>query len=479
MSVLSSSVPKIPVALLDALEADIGTLLVDDDVTRVHLRSGGFRVCRRGRWETLDAKALSVFDALKSLFVLADKERDQDVDDDVTLRFDLAAGGMLFAEREHQVEQKARSDDEDRPIFVVVVLEQRRVRLLKELVQEGFLDEQSKLEILQAVSGGAHFFVLGPSAPGASRLLWSLVAELETAFSFGAQNTLGLPHVLPVASVDKGVELELDASVVLELEPAKVISALTSLRRHGLFASVPIRSVVGLDALIEDGSFAVFFNAVVAVVGLGPNGAPRLVELHLPQTSMNTVPQKNPQDVAAWETTPNNPLQGAGSKIRPAPVVVEERTFLEEPRSSFKEDLALDLPPLLPLPDAPPADWDAPPPSLDTLHAAGEAGEMVGNDVLNMHKDSLEPDAESKQKTTDFASTLAAVRERPGFKPRRPTEHPQSAKLKADPFGGLSLEPPFDSESNGPDDEDTSSSFEESLIQNTFGKSSQKDESAS
>lgn|GEM_PF-2101229 len=412
-----------PSTLREALDVDVGSLLLDADVSRIVVRGDvdGLRVCRRGRYETLDAKAQSLVDAARSWLALHPAQA-----------FQLTNGVVRVAGRE------------DAPV-VVVDLDVRRAQPLSDLVQEGLLDDGSRLTLLQALSSGMHVVVVGPHRTGAQRLKWAVAHDVaSTMVVASSASAANVDAALHLAAVGDAAVLDVDVWVA-DAKNADALQATFDAVPCPVVAALPLRHAQQLTArasVDDDGDasssaapFCDAHHALVAVVGHGPTGGPRLLELQLPASMAAE---------AAPPMTSTTMAPPSVVAVPPPAPVLSERIEVPPPQTTSVGlgEQNYELPPLLPLPDAPPADWDD-----DDDEADAPLGEV--------------PTAPSPKAKSAFAEKLSEVQSRPAFRPRPPGEHPQSDalrqqvgdvpaaekaakddKLPPDPFGGLSFEPP-------------------------------------
>lgn len=383
--------PVAPAAVDDAVEAALGALLRDRDVSEVHCLEGGFlQVLRRGRRERLDAVLEGpLFDLVRDLV----RERVREPTEEhrtITLR--LRGGHRLSAapclDGRHALRVvKAPTLDVD----------------LTALADEGLVPPGMPAELAAAAAQGG-VLVLGASRAGRQRLACAVARAAQRSLAFAAvgERTAQLfpsPAGVDVAAQARAADaLGFDALFALELEPQDCLQLLHTGPALPLVASVRAPTPDALGHALGDAS-AGALATLVCVVGVGPDGRPQLVEVH------GAVDASGHADAASAPPTP----AAATSRLGP----------LATPATS--SDARDELPALGALPSA----WASDAPDDDP-----------GWELAGLAGDAPAPTPGS------FDAALARQAARPPFSPRAPRPHPQAAALAGNPFGGLTFEPP-------------------------------------
>lgn len=411
-------------AVEEAAEQTLGALLRDRDVSELDGLEGGLlQVVRRGRRQRLESFLEGpLFAVLREVLESPSSSRGM-----VCLRLrsghELRCGTLLDGRLALRL-LKA-------PVFDVQ---------LESLEEEGLLPPGIGAELLAGVLGGAGLLTLGSSRAGRQRLIIAIARAAQArAVVFGIGD--GLSGLLPVPSGDGGdlVERARDAaSLGADLLCALEVSAGELHALVGAGVGIPILASVraaSMDALAAalHGVPIVAAAAQSAVLCNGPDGAPRLLELHTPprEEGADDGGLARSELSSAGDPGLDGPRGASRDALDAALAVPREISALRErPRGAATvvvEDVSTStLPHIVDVP----AGWasDAPDddPGWELAGASKEAVPAPGS----------------------FDAALAAQKRRPSFAPRPPQPHPQTAELKehgvpgGDPFGGLTFEPP-------------------------------------
>lgn len=422
-----------------AVDVALGALLRDRDVSELGSLEGGMlQVMRRGRRERLDSilegPLFSLLrDALEAAGVGAG-----------VLRLRLRGG--------HELTCAALVDGRLALRLVKAPSLEARLELL---VEEGLLPPGIPEELVAAVLAGGSVLVLGPSRAGRQRLATAVVRALQVRLAFFGL-TDGLGAVLPVPRAHGDVveracdamALGADALCALELSSADLARLARTPPGVPLVASVAASTMDAVVAALA-GTSVTALAALSAVVGQGPEGQPRLLELHGgpgegAATGGGASERDDLDEPTSKELAGVRSLEGAAARdraftggARGEPPSPREVSGLR-PRPGAASAIVADDPGLPRLDDLPAA-WASDAPDDDP------GWELAGIPTS-------EPPVPGS-----FDAALAAQKQRPSFAPRPPQAHPQSGNLKVpasaaslatrrglggDPFGGLTFEPP-------------------------------------
>ncbi len=383
---------ELPRRLAEALAA----LLSDPDIDWIRGTGRALRVSRRGQREALAAE-------LDDDLVAALRERahagaaDVALPDGYTLRAVCTPAGTVH--------------------FVAFC--RPRPRTMMELVEAGAVAGDVATALMNALLAGRPILISGPHRAGRGLLrgaLWTEATQraectdLDGPDAWGPDRTRALEHAVAL-----GVDM-----VFVRCRGPEAARWLRA-------GPVVVLDVEGLDADTRRG-LAAQFDAVWARCGHAPTGG---LEVALPDEGA-----RPPAPVLA-------PVMLAPPVAGPAPAAAA----LVPSRARPEPEPDADLPPLVPLPEGPPSGWAT---DDDT---AGPGWELSDGPGPALPAEALDVPVDPSQGGGggDFASALAAVKDRPTFVPKRPAAHPQTRALREqsaapddapDPLGGLTLEPP-------------------------------------
>ncbi len=415
-----------PAEIDAAVDAAVGALLLDHDVTEILALEGGFlEVLRRGRRERLDV----VLEG--PLFALLREAGAEHALVRLKLRGgqQLVSGPLVDGRTALRIEKGAPLD-----------------ATLDALAQEGMLPAGVGAELVAAVLEGAGLLVLGPSRTARQRCVAAVVRALQGSVAWlGCTDALAplvpVPLERDAAVVDKAraaVSLGADAVCGLELHAADVADVARASLGLPLVCSVQASSMEALAAAL--GMPVGAAAGTSAVIGLGPDGRPRLVELHGPARAADHDDEAPTPGAAATAAPPLGATvapavsavvtaagRGIPGAFSGAPAPAEVSGLRQRPPGGDVVDEP--LPPLGELPHG----WASDAPDDDPGWELGDTG--------------APPPAGS------FDAALQSTKSRPSFAPRPPPAHPQARALRADaageragavadPFGGLTFEPP-------------------------------------
>ncbi|MCC7071282.1 MAG: hypothetical protein IT383_08165 [Deltaproteobacteria bacterium] len=375
--------PAAPAAIDDAVEAALGALLRDRDVGELQCLEGGFlQVLRRGRRERLDA----VLEG--PLFGLV---RDHGAERQlIALR--LRGGHQLWA----------GPCVDGRCALRVLKAPQLDVEL-DALADEGMLPPGLSTELAAAAAQGG-VLVLGASRAGRQRLACAVARTAQRALAFAAVGERTAPLFPCPAGADVAAQahaadaLGFDALFALELTPAACAQLMQAGAALPLVASVRAPSTEAMSHALA-GAPLDALAALVCVVGVGPDGRPRLMEMH-------------------GAADPGGPADASGAPAAAPRLALGRAPSAPPSGASAPGD---ELPPLA----VPPSTW-----------ASDEPDDDPGWELAGLPADAAAPAPGS------FDAALARQSARPPFAPRAPRPHPQAAALAGNPFGGLTFEPP-------------------------------------
>lgn len=469
------------------LREDFGPLLADDDVSAAHIGpDGSLTLTRRGQAEAIEAKATDLVQAA----LAACKEG--------PLRSWLSGEQPALAD--------ARISAARAGSGVHIHLEKRaRARLpLSRLEEVGMLPPGFLQEMMADISGGGGLLALGPSQYAAHQLVVAsadavarfaptfvlsgrAVDEGRTDLVTGQEVALGLPPYLPseAAAVALHPAPEAESLVAAAWESvavgARYLVAVDLAKEELsalLDAELPLVLLAHLRAPSFDASRLSESHAVsvCCTMGFDPRGAPRLAMCIRDGVEPAMATRADSQIGMTQATAHPRPATSTGA---PAPALPTAMPASNASAPLSQEGLAAppmqapgggpELPPLQPLGPAPPSDWMSDAPEMDPGWDVKSESDLAlghlrqpttGEDALEPKpratsseaSGSPNPDAPpstdvpeenaSLASPSAFAQTLKNVAKRPPFKPAKPSEHPQAKKLREDPFGGLTFEPP-------------------------------------
>ncbi len=418
-----------------AVDGALAALLADKDVAEVTAVEGGLiEVLRRGRRERLQALLEGpLFELLRERG--ADQRR---------YAARLPGGARLIA---------APLVD-GRVALAIAKAPPTDVRL-EHLVEEGLLPPGIDAELVAAVREGGGVGVVGPARAAKVRVAVALARALSTSLRVVSLSADAPAGCLPSPAgdiqdstgggieggVEGGIEgsiearawlaVQLGADVMLALDVSAADAAVLgrAVLPVPVVAVVRCASMAALQLALGDVPVRAVF-ALCAVIGLGPDGRPRLVEVH---GSVGDAPALAP-------TTPTHaatpaPLHAA----RPASMT--PASMAPATTAASTQPVTVDMLPSLG--DAPPADWassdadDDPGWELGTLSASGDAVTSSSS-------------ASSTRRGSFDAALEKSATKRAPFQPRPPQPHPQARALDnrsgaaraLTGTGGLTFEPP-------------------------------------
>lgn len=397
----------------DAVEQGLGALLSDRDVGEVASLEGGMlQVVRRGRRQRLDARLEGplfalLHDALAASIPVGATASDA-AQGSSTLRMRLRGGHVLTC--------AALADGR----LALRVVRAPVVEVsLDDLVQEGLLPAEIPHELVAAARAGTGVLVLGTSRSGRQRVLVALARAVQDRYAlFGLTDELSalLPVPLPrgagiTARALAAAALGADALCALDLAATDVAALAQLCPGPPLLASVAAPTVDALEGALEGVPRAAVAGHI-AVVGHGPDGEPRLLEMHGPPVLSEPATDGGATDEEHADLEPDELL----------PAVVHPRGDRGRSTDESQDDTGV------PALEVLPAAWASDAPDDDP------GWELAG-------QPSTPPTAGS------FDAALASQKQRPSFAPHVPPQHPQARTLQArglgkDPFGGLTFEPP-------------------------------------
>lgn len=476
------------------LREDFGPLLADDDVSAAHVApDGSLTLTRRGQAEVLEAKATELVAAASAACAQG------------SLRCSLANADESFSVARLSVARAGKG--------VHLHLEKRaRSRLpLRSLEEGGVLPPGFDQELLADLSGGGSLLALGPSQYAAHQLVIACadacarfaptfvlsghaVDEGREDLVTGAPSSLRLPPFVTASEAKIALHPTPEASTLIDAAQQSVAVGAhylvaVDLAKEELAALLDADLPVVLLAHLRAPAFApaqpANALAVTCTMGFGPRGEPRLamcVRDGVEPTLARADSQSGITHAAAHARPPlSQAVPSALPTAMPAALTTSEPPAIAQPQA--RGGPGAELPPLQPLGPAPPSDWmsDAPemdpgwdvksesdlalghlrqpPPLVDRPVEEGENAKASGPPREDPPREDPPHDdkvaANVPAEASAFAQTLENVAKRPPFQPRKPSEHPQAKKLREDPFGGLTFEPPRDpSPSRAGDDAD-------------------------
>ncbi|MBI1948339.1 MAG: hypothetical protein HYS27_21810 [Deltaproteobacteria bacterium] len=376
--------------LEDAVEAALGALVRDRDVTEVHCLEGGMlHVVRRGRRERLDAVLEG---PLFGLVRDAGAERAL-----ITRRLRgghrLVAGACADGRLAVRVAKAPTLDAE----LVALVDEQ--------LLPPGLPDEL----VAAAAMGG--LLVLGPARAGRQRVACAVARAAQRTLAFASvvdatEQLFPAPTAADVvARVRAADALGFDALFALELDADECARLVRAPLTLPLVASVRAASVEALTQALGGAPIGALAT-LACVIGLGPDGRPRLLEVH-----------GSVEGGTHGEATADAPAEAPRARAA---------------RSHADATADDELPPLAALPSA----WASTAPDVDP------GWELAGLPDDATAAGPSGPPLPTAPTAGSFDAALARQAARPSFQPRAPKPHPQASTLKGNPFGGLTFEPP-------------------------------------
>ncbi len=421
-----------------AVDAALGSLLADKDVAEVAAVEGGLlEVVRRGRRERLGALLEGPLFAL-----LRELGADKGV-----VRVVVGAGSSAGA-------RLTAAPLVDGRVALCIAKAAPADVSLAHLVEEQVLPPGIDAELVAAVREGAGVAIIGPARAARSRVAVALARALASSLrivSVGHRDgPAGVAGVTPSPLSESGtvadraaVAVDIGADVLLALD----ISAAEA-------AGFPQNLAVPVIAAVASPSMAALSHeflpnhavksafAVVVVIGFGPDGRPRLVEMH---GGVGDAPPLAPTPIAPTPLTTLTPL----TPTTVAPPSMSKQRVATLPGLSLADVPVLDVQ----LGDGPPADWA----SSDLDDDPGwELGNLASNSSSNSSSSasSNSTNASGPPSPGSFDAVLqsaARASAKPQFVPKQPPPHPQAASLKG--TGGLTFEPPPPGPSGGGSDE--------------------------
>ena len=382
------AVVPVPGDVARALSDVVGPLLADRDVTEVQSVEGGLvEVLRRGRRERLETVLEGpLFEILRE--------------------HGAGAGVVSFLTGEgHALDACALTDG--RVAFSLQKAPPTEVSL-KNLLEEGVLPEGVPDELVAAVLQGSGVLFLGPSRTARQRAAVAVGRALTGRLRLGVLASPGIAGALPpplaasfAERVQRSVRLGVDAVLGLEVSIEECAWLVGHPPAVPFIGSVRASSMAALTASLA-GAAVEALAGLTAVLGHGPDGRPRLIELH------GAVPDAGVGTASSASGPPRPP---------PAPS--------RPPSSAFAPVMHA---PSLPALESPPVEWGG------TQTAEDPGWELSSLSSLS----SLPPGPTPSPGSFDAA--LKAAAQRPVFSPQPPPAHPQTRSLRG--TGGLTFEPP-------------------------------------
>jgi hypothetical protein len=310
---------------------------------------------------------------------------------------------------------------------------------LEHLVEEGVLPGGVDGELVAAVLEGGGVAVIGPARAARARVVVAVARALSPLLRI-----VSLSEDVPAGCVPGpascrtpapgGVDVDAraatavllgaDVLVALDLTPAEARGLARAALPVPVVAAVRCASMAALQAAFGEASVRSVF-ALTAVLGLAPDGRPRLVELHgaageaMPPSAITPAPT----------TTTTTPTTTTAAGAEPSASVA---------RREASTTTTIDVPALA---DAPPADW-----------ASSDADDDPGWELGSM--------SNGPAAAGSFDAALQAAAKRPAYTPRPPAAHPQTRSLSGGTpspdlkgTGGLTLDPPEPAAGARDDDE--------------------------
>jgi hypothetical protein len=339
----------------------------------------------------------------------------------------------------------------DEKIFLHLSMAPRGDVRLGDLVDEGLLPEVGAELVLGVAQAGNGLLVIGTARSAARRLAIAVARELADNAALMSIGGVNAEWLLPAPDVPGGVAARARTAVGLGAEtllaPPLSLNEVIMLAREQLpvpvIAAVDVASVAALNAAFATADGAVSVDSVasqVCVVGRSPVGRAVLLEQHAP--AVDTV-SPSPSRSTSTSSSSRAPVV---ERAREPDLVSPAPRALPPAGSTSRASRAppVELPPVPPLTDGPPADWASSEASEDP---GWELGDAADGDGVVAYDGRHDDDAPAEPKSA-FDNVLSGMKERPTFKPRPPDAHPQTRQLKeemlpeGDPFGGLTFEPP-------------------------------------
>ncbi len=278
-------------------------------------------------------------------------------------------------------------------------------------------------EMQAALLQGAGVLVVGPSRVGRQRTAVAVMRAVAPLLRVvGVTDSSSLVDIAlkgrPIEHrASAAVALGADALFALELSVRDLASLARARPSVPLLASIDIATAEALNSALDAAGVSLLAVATnVAVVGFSPQGRPRLVELHGPTRHVDA------------------PTSGAAPMRSHEPhheAVVPVRALGGPTAAVYSDD---------PVMHAPPEAW------ADIGPHDDPGWELAASALSSPPTRALHDQVRA---ASSFDAALVKLRDSaaraPAFTPRQPSAHPQAATLraaKADPFGGLTFEPP-------------------------------------
>ena len=413
-----TGLPAVDDTVAAAVDAALSSLLADKDVSEVGAVEGGLiEVMRRGRRERLPTLLEG------PLFALLRERGDLPYVACLAGGVRIVVAALVDGRLALSVAKPAPTDAR-----------------LEHLVEEGVLPAGVDGELVAAVLEGGGVGVLGPARSARARIVVAVVRTLSPLLrmvSLSPEVPTGcLPSPVGVdlaARAQTALLLGADVLVSLDLSAADACALAKAGLPVPVLAAVRVSSMAALQAafaLHGDISVRSVF-ALSAVVGLAPDGRPRLVELH----------------GAAAEPVAPAAIAPASQPLSPSLATHEERhrdVMRSEPAPPRRGErmMATSTIDVLPaLADAPPADW-----------ASSDANDDPGWELGPLSTEAPTPGS--------FEAALQVAAQKAGTTPRPASAHPQALSMGQQTFsstpslkgtGGLTLEPPGGASDDGED----------------------------
>lgn len=297
---------------------------------------------------------------------------------------------------------------------------------IHELEEQDLCSQGLVAELVGALLAGESVLLLGVATFLVDRMVWSTADAASTHCEVVACTPPPPAWRLPAGAAGGDLWARGRAALTLGAE-VLVATGLAADDLAQWMSEVPAAATlvgarVSSPAMLEEGGALAPLRhrfGRICVCAYDAAGRPRVVALAADRVAHPApVPDLRPQAGASA------PL-AATPQGRPPP---------STPRAEAPAPAWDALPPLEALPPGPPPAWTSHAPDDDPGWELAEVGRTgdVGSD-----------DAEALG-VGAFAQVLADVARRPSFTPKPPPPHPQARRLRADPFGGLTLEPPRD-----------------------------------
>jgi hypothetical protein len=458
--------------LASALTEAMGSLLADADVSELWVVEQGAPLCtRRGKKETLPVEIeRNIFKLLKE--ALGERP---------SLRFRLADGHVV---------QVLASAGRNQGLGFNVEMRPSRLSTLSDLVEEDLVSASLATELADFIRRGEGVIVVGQPRGIRIRLAGAL-AQIAAGLFRTTQVDDGplweglrpLPLDLQAAPAERvaaaravGVETFFDPNLTRAgLEKTydsttglMVIGALDTPNLRALFGQLGVTWKSGQDLIPWPHALVGVASAAIQV-GFDNAGFPAVVD-HLfleggrPLGATQMAPQAAAPRAMPSPVLPSSPPVATVPALSPGSSAVQ--VYAPEP------EVEAGPPPL-----APPSGWS---PGKEDLGPGWELGDVPTDlendipipegieDLAAEHPDDQNDDDDEVAYDDESLASPGAVGQSPGFEgalerarrdqkptfvPHPPPVHPQTHKLQADPFGGLTLEPPSAGQDDGPGDE--------------------------